>query len=52
MTLLKALLATSGIFGFSIFMAWLGNQGAIGIIAVLTIVFIGITYVFYDIFKQ
>lgn len=27
MTLLKALLATSGIFGFSIIMVWLGNQG-------------------------
>lgn len=51
MALLKALLATTGIFGISIFMAWLGHQETIGVIAVLAIVFAGVTYAFYDMFK-
>lgn len=51
MALLKALLATIGIFGVSTFMAWLGHQGIIGTIAVLAIVFAGLTYAFYDMFK-
>lgn len=52
MALLKALLATIGLFGVAIFITWLGHQEVIGTIAVLAIVFIAITYCFYDVFKS
>lgn len=51
MALFKALLATIALFGGSIFLAWLGHQGAIGAIAVLTIIFIATIYAFYGSFK-
>ena len=51
MRLLKALSVTIALFGGSIFLAWLGHQGAIGAIAVLAIIFIATTYAFYGSFK-
>ena len=40
MKLLKALLATIGIFGFSFFMVWIAHQGMFGFIVMLAVVFV------------
>lgn len=52
MKIVKALIGTLSTFGFAGFLVWIGNRGTLGLILLLTIVFLMVFLGMYCIFDK